>query len=425
MRYVTTARMGAVSLLLCLCALAQTTPAGTYTADLEAYLQQIDNHYPFFGLKNNRREWEAFKERAVEEVKACSSDAAFLGLIGESFKVLHDGHMGFRETKADMPPWPKRYSPGICLWPGAKGEVIVMYGGPKYEPGIPRGTVIAAIDGKPAGEFMAERCAEAWKTSTQSSPQRTSLFEYRMALRGEQGETHELTVENITPDGTIVPSTIRVACEVEARGWAHTYNMPEGLQQVGRSCHYGKLEGGAGYVYLRRVDGSVVVGLKQALDELDDAQGWIIDLRGNGGGGYDNKLIDVVKGMPRPVAVIIDPGCMSAGETLARDFRQYAGARLFGTRTAGCSSSKGGWSFPSGIASLTLASRSRWRADGEPIEYNGIEPDEEVYPTPEDIAAGRNTEILRAEAWLKDAKESGDAKEPVSAQPPVARASRP
>jgi len=407
MRHDTVWRMGIALLLLSACAVAQVEEAkADYAADLDAYIEHIDGHYPFFGLKNNRREWDAYKERAREEVKDCGGDTAFLALINASFETLHDGHMGVRETRAERPPWPKRYYPGISFWPGPKGEVIVVYGGPKYGDSFPPGRVIVSIDGKPAPEYMASRCAEAWKTGTQSSPQRTSLFEYRMPLRGEQGETHELGIEDTTPDGTVVPSTIKVTCDVEARGWPHTYNMPEGLQRVGRSFHCTKLDGGAGYAYLRRVDGSETVGLKQALDELDDAKGWIIDLRGNGGGGYSGELLDVVKSMPRPVAVLIDAGCMSAGETLARDFRKLAGARLFGTRTAGCSSSKGSWTFPSGIATVMMSTRSRWRGDGEPIEYNGIEPDEEVHPTPEDVAARRNTEIVRAEAWLKEVASS-------------------
>ncbi len=75
-------------------------------------------------------------------------------------------------------------------------------------------------------------------------------------------------------------------------------------------------------------------------------------------------------------------------------------ARLIGSRTAGASSSKRQWSFPSGVGTVTFSTRSRWRADGQPIEFNGIQPDEEVEAVPEEVACGLNSEILRAEEYL-------------------------
>jgi C-terminal processing protease CtpA/Prc len=154
-------------------------------------------------------------------------------------------------------------------------------------------------------------------------------------------------------------------------------------------------------MYIRRVDNDTEPGLKEALAKVPDAKGWVVDLCGNGGGGYENSLVEAVKAMPRPVAVVIDEGCISAGETLARDLAKGAGARLFGSKTAGSSTAKQHWTFPSGIASVTLSVRSRWRLDNKPIEFNGIDPDEPVEAVPEEVARGLNSAICRAEAYLK------------------------
>ena len=67
----------------------------------------------------------------------------------------------------------------------------------------------------------------------------------------------------------------------------------------------------------------------------------IIDLRGNGGGGYNRELLEQIAMIPGPVALVIDAGCISAGETLARDFRRYGAARLFGSPTAGSGHGRG------------------------------------------------------------------------------------
>jgi C-terminal processing protease CtpA/Prc len=136
---------------------------------------------------------------------------------------------------------------------------------------------------------------------------------------------------------------------------------------------------------------------------LNTAKGWIIDLRGNGGGGYDTDLLAELKSIPPPVVTLIDAGTISAGETLARDLAQIARAHLMGSTTAGASSAKREWRFPSGIASVTLSTRSRWRGDGQPIEFNGIFPDEMIEAVPEEVARGQNSEILRAEEHLKRA----------------------
>jgi len=135
--------------------------------------------------------------------------------------------------------------------------------------------------------------------------------------------------------------------------------------------------------------------------DVSVAKGWIIDLRGNGGGNYDHALFEALKSLPRPLAALIDAGCFSAGETLARDFVRYGNARLFGSKTAGSSGRKRTWTFPSGIASVSVAVRSHWGIAGRPIEFNGIEPDVKVEAVPEEVARGLNSAICRAEEYLK------------------------
>ncbi len=50
---------------------------------------------------------------------------------------------------------------------------------------------------------------------------------------------------------------------------------------------------------------------------------------------------------------------------------------------------------------VSLPTRSRWRHDGEPIEFNGIEPDTEVEAVPDELQKGLNSAILRAEEYIK------------------------
>lgn len=370
-----------------------------YGSELNAFLTEIDATYPFFDLKGIRDDWTKTKADLVEKIKACTSNTQFLGIVLEAIAALRDSHMSLCDTKESLPEREAEYYPGISFMPATEGRVVVMASLEKYGAAFPTGTVVKEIDGKDARQFLEDQVPQAWAKGFSSSPQRARIFVYRIPLKGKMGDTHTITYLR---DGA--EQTATVTCSIEARGWPHNYNQPAGLSRVGRSVAYGKLAGGAGYIYLRRIDNETEGGIRQALEAYPDAKGWIIDLCGNGGGGYDSVLVERIKAIPKPVAVIIDAGCMSAGETLARDLAKYVGARLFGSKTAGASSEKRRWTFPSGIASVVIPIRSHGGNDRSPIEFNGIAPDEEVEAVPEEVAQGINSAIRRAEQYLATGK---------------------
>jgi len=376
---------------------ARVASPSKYESDLAAFVAEVDKTYPFFDLKGIRGDWAAAKPRLAAAAKACRSDTQFLGIVLEAFRCLRDAHMELEAPSVEMPRPTPRYYPGISFLPATRNRVIVMVPPQGQEKVLPTGTVVTRIDGQDARTVLETLAKKAWaEGGAFSSPQRARLFEYRMPLRGEQGGKHVLTFLEGGRE-----RTVPLAAAQEARGWPHSCNLPAGLAQVGRSFAHARLPGGAGYMYIRRVDESAVPGITEALAKHPDAKGWVVDLRGNSGGGYDETLLGAVKAVPRPVAVLIDAGCISAGETLARDFVQHGGARLFGSKTAGSSSSKTQWAFPSGLATVRFSVRSRWRLDRKPIEFNGIDPDVEVEAEPEEASRGQDSVIARAEEYLR------------------------
>ncbi|MBN1865993.1 hypothetical protein JW916_01755 [Candidatus Sumerlaeota bacterium] len=392
---------------ICFCATQLARPEGapgaqtlagrsTYETDLCAFFDEMDGSYPFFDLKGIRNDWNETENRLRSRVETCNSDAEFMRLLDEAIRCLRDSHIEVHSERIEYPRRDPRFYPGIGFMP-AQHAVVVMAASSDLAQRFPVGAVVRTIDGVDARECLESRAAQAWKEGRSSSPQRARLFEYRIPLRGEKGTTHTLVLDRDGESQTVV-----VECSVETGGWPHVYNMPPNLARVGRSASYGKMPSGVGYIYLRRVDASATQGIAQAIESHPDCPGWIVDLRGNGGGGYGRDLIEAIQRLSRPVAVLIDAGCVSAGETLARDFRRLTQARLFGSKTAGSSSAKKQWRLPSGIATLTVPVRSRWRADGKPIEFNGIDPDEEIEPSPDDVWKGLNTEILAAERYVLD-----------------------
>ena len=367
----------------------------SYQPDLTAFLKEMDASYPFFDVKGIRKGWGPYKAQLAGRVKTCASDQEFLGIVSDAIAYLRDAHMGIVKARVELKPPEPEWHPGVSFMPASKGRVVVMAAAEPLAASLKPGTVVVEIDGMPARALLDKKSLEAWERGGPfSSPQRARMFEYRMPLKGKKGEKHRLTVL----DGG-KRRTVEAGCVVQAQGWPHTYNMPSGLTRASESCLYGKLPSGVGYVYLRRIDPSVEPAIAAAIAAVPDAKGWIIDSRGNGGGGYGQELQQRLGALKRPVAVIIDAGCISAGETFVRDLVGATSARLMGATTAGSSSAKRTWSFPSGIATLSLPTRSRTGIKG-PIEFNGLRPDQEIEAEPEEVAKGLNSEILRAEEYL-------------------------
>ncbi len=377
------------------------TPAAdkphSYESDFAAFVKEINTTYPFFELKGIRSDWAAAARRLAERAASSTSDTEFLGIVVEAMRHLRDAHIGLRSAKAPLAKRPPSYYPGVSFMSATDGRVVLMQGREDLDPNLKIGTIVTKIDGRDARTVLEECAKAAWAEGGYfSSPQRARLFEFRIPLRTEaKGRKHTITIR---VDGK--SHDIKLSADVPAVGWPHWYNRPDKLTTVGNCCAYTKLPSGIGYIYLRRINRSTGPGMKEAFTTHGDAKAWIIDLRGNGGGGYDQALFEVLENLPRPLAVIIDAGCISAGETMARDLVRYGKARLFGSRTAGASSSKRAWAFPSKIATLSLPTRSRRGIGGKPIEFNGIAPDEQVLAVPQEVQKGLNSQIIRAETFL-------------------------
>jgi hypothetical protein len=264
------------------------------------------------------------------------------------------------------------------------------------DPDLKPGTVVLSIDGQNAREALEERARAAWQEGGFfSSPQRARMLEFRLPLKGDRGDKHALTILVGTE-----PETLELVCDTPVRGWLHTYNIPEELTEGGRRCRYGELASGVGYIYLGSVDETTTDAIERAIAAYPDVPGWMVDLRGNGGGGYGSELQAQLRLLKQPVIGLVDAGTMSAGETLARDRVINCDARLFGETTGGASSAKRLWGFPSGMGSVSVPTRSRWGVGGRAIEFFGIDPHVIVEPEPGEVRRGLNSGILRAEEFI-------------------------
>ena len=206
------------------------------------------------------------------------------------------------------------------------------------------------------------------------------------------------------------------------------------------------LESSLGYIRISRWGGAnLVAQFDQALEELKNSKGLVIDVRGNGGG--IDTLADEVNGrfiekpvvssidfwrqpgtnqfgktvgrvQPRGpwaykgrVVLLIDEGCASACEHFVSGMEAMGHVLLVGTPTNGA----GGGPTLVELCDGTKVAISRalgLRANGVVFEGHGIPPHIVSSPSLEDLRRGRDAALDISEAWLL----SGDPI-PVRSQP--------
>ena len=191
-----------------------------------------------------------------------------------------------------------------------------------------------------------------------------------------------------------------------------------------------RIEGDVGYIAFNTFSypTHMMQVFNAAMESFMEADGLVIDLRGNTGGlggmcmwmaGWlvrqedpslgtvvmrDNELRLAV--IPRattyagPVAILIDPLSASAAEVLAGGLRGLGRARLFGTRSAGASLPAELERLPNGDT-LMYPTSHHLTPDGEPVEGRGLTPDVEVRLTREALLEGRDPVLEAALDWIR------------------------
>lgn len=203
------------------------------------------------------------------------------------------------------------------------------------------------------------------------------------------------------------------------------------------TVQWDRLPGGIGYIKLNTFGMDDDKLVKDAIDEMKDAKGLILDLRGNSGGYLDTsikianifleagKIVVSVRSQNQnetskdwktsddkytdlPMVVLIDGGSASASEILAGALRDHKRAVLVGEKTFGKGSVQRTYRLESkdrkAAVKITVA---RWYLpSGESVEKDdktksGIEPTVKVTPPERDLFKEREFERLRAAPVLQ------------------------
>jgi carboxyl-terminal processing protease len=239
-----------------------------------------------------------------------------------------------------------------------------------------------------------------------------------VSFRDGRGSTRRMTLTRVPHDGWM------------SRPFGHIPAVPVWFRSR-------RLDGRTGYVAFNVFldPGRLMPRFNEAIASFADADGVILDLRGNTGG-----IGDMLAGMagwfvaergtsmgtmvtragslklavlPRPsaftgpVAVLVDELSMSASEVLAQGLRDAGRARIFGRRSAGAVLGSVVETLPNGDGFQYPTARFEFQS-GVVVEGVGVIPDVEVRPTRATLQAGRDVVLDAAVEWVR----SGQAKGP-------------
>jgi len=399
----------------------RTAPAGAEAAGVsyeEVFIDlyvTLERQYPCFGLK--AIDWPAVGDELLPRARAAKSDNEFGIVCMELIARLEDSHARLLPGAAPLPEidWP-RWDPGFACLIDDKDRPVVYHvdpGGPADAAGLRPGMAIISIDGKSAAEAL-EGIMSFTRRYVGYSSERYLRYHAAQWIgrRMERGEI--VALEVVTPEGRArefkLPATTGVRC---------LPRLPVPIPTIADSgdVSWKMLEDGIGYIYVRRINRKLVPKLDAAVADLADAKGLVIDVRGNSGGGFDaarsHRNFDpddpAEPERPRfagPVALLIDARCISAGEGWASWFVAGDRARLFGEASAGASARKTEYTLENGLYKVRFPVKAYRGFLDRPIECRGLEGDVPVRQNAADIAAGRDTVLEAAKAYLLEAADA-------------------
>lgn len=352
-------------------------------------------------------DWDAVREKFVPLADRLGHRAELNDLLAQMSAELGILHSQIRS--GELPRDHEKGSPaflGATYKPAREGlHIATIYTGEADRPhtlgpllksgvDVREGDIITAVDGR-----RVETQADMALALTQKAGQQVRLD----LLRG--GESHSEIV---------VAASGRTASRLRYNHW-----VQKNREAVAKASN-----GTVGYLHLRAMGSRDVASFARNYFEHVDKGGIIIDVRGNNGGNIDSMILSTLlrrvwaywpgaNGGPSSpnmqqtfrghLAVLINEGTYSDGETFAAGIKALDLAPTIGTRTAG--------------AGIWLSDRNRLADGGQArvaefgqmgidgrwlIEGLGVSPDIEVANPPRSTYRGEDRQLDRAVSYLQN-----------------------
>lgn len=362
------------------------------------------------------------------------------GAAGRDPSIRPEGPVGAEGGRSGVAATPTRER----LDPGSLGaEVRVVEGRvlvvsvapsmPAQQAGIEPGWELVAVDGETVQRAIAEAsigALESWRGSLAARAVEALLAghvgERRTLLLRDRADTEVTRIVELTrAPGVDVPLDDLPSMRASVSSRAAS---PQELAEAGLA------ELTVGVIAFNLWMLPVLRPVHEAIDRFRNADGLVIDLRGNSGGiGYfataiAGHLVEErvslgtlrtregtveMEVQPRritaagalaapyggPVAILVDECTASTSEIFAGGLQSIGRARIFGWRTAGATLPAKTTPLPSGDI-LLHATAEYTLPGGTRLEGRGVLPDESVALRREDLRSGRDAVLATALRWI-------------------------
>lgn len=409
-----------------------------WTSTFEAVWQTIqDGHY---GPESLGVDWRAVHAKYQPRVATVGSTGELYTLLNEMLGELGQSHCAAMppSSPAESQSRPAVAPTGPSAGGGSDGtrpaEPAVAESGEVGDPGIE----VRAVEGYACIVSVAPDSPAA-KAGVKPGSILRAVGGHPVAAPPAEGKQHDLMEWSFGAQQGIygpVEGTVKLTVSDDPAAAPRDVTVSRSLMASASLGHLGpipakfesrRLEDGIGYVRLGSFFTPVFEKYQKAMKEHRDATGFVLDLRGNPGGlgmiaggvsGYlvkermelgtskmkSGEMRFPVFPRPKPfagkVAILIDEMSASTSEIVAGGLQEAGRARVFGHRTAGAV-------LPSVIVRLPDGGLLQYpTADfvtpkGVRLEGKGVEPDEKVWWTLKDCAAGKDPVLEAAVKWIK------------------------
>lgn len=426
---------------------------GHYLADFDAAWELVrDTHYD---PETNGVDWEAVRDELRPRAERAATRTESRAIIQRMLNRLGQSHFGLipseieRRTRVAsggdssgsgsssspaevpagsdgnaMPGFELRIADGRALVTGVRAD------GPAARAGVRMGWALTGVDGvevEPIIESMSESLGEAgapmyvWQAVShllQGAPG-TSVD---LRFLDENDEPVQLGVSRVDPPGQMVKFGNLPAMSTHLE---HRWLTPE---------ETGDPDARVGYIAFNIFMIPIVAQFERAMVELRDADGIVIDLRGNPGGvgamagalarffvtekqrlgtmymrgaelQFNAEPVVVTSAGERlspftgPLALVIDGTSASTSEVFAGGLRAIGRARTFGEPSAGMALPAAMSRLPSGDV-LLHAIADYLNSDGTRLEGDGVPTDHPVLVRRADLLDGVDAPLREAARWI-------------------------
>ena len=375
-----------------------------YEYDLNNVRQQVFREvWGTFGLNfydpdMHGVDWGELYYKYQPYIQYCYDEDVLSNIVDEMIGEVNASHTGFS---------PKYYDDNFSYQTGFIGVEFYFSERPKKGIKLRKlydGTVIKDFYKLEAGDLiLAVNDQEIDKeTDVNSLFFNTANRKIKLKLKKSKGEPFDVWVEGLTWSQN---STL------EYQDWVNS------RRDIVDENSQGKLA----YLHIRRMNYSAYQKfLEDFWNDNIKKDGFIIDVRGNGGGNISEELIDAIRKRPlsysssrywgkrykspnryydKPIVILIDEDSFSDAEVFPHLVQEQKLGTIIGMPTSGSVIGTYDIDLFDG-SSLRLPRSGWWTLSGTNMEGNGVQPDIRVELTPEDKITDNDRQLEKAIEYL-------------------------